>query len=132
MGCSPDGEPSFDGFNCSEPNGEFYSAFKNKKGDANVDFIFKKRGPASYDGNPKAWLIGDIKLSMRQLYDTVTEPKRQWIAISKYANYANGHQFSPITFFIIWRNNGVEGTQQKLQQEALEKGVFMYALSVFD
>lgn len=53
------------------------------------------------DKNPKAWLIGDIKLTMRLIHDKVTSNNKQWQAVASYANYGNNHQFAPLTFFIV-------------------------------
>jgi RHS repeat-associated protein len=125
------GKPHSDGFNCSSPNGEFLGNFDPRY--PNPDFLFKKRGPEAYDKNPKGWLVGDIKLNMRRLHSDVTSGnKDQWLAIANWANYKNGHQYSPFTFFIVWKDNGVTGTREELQREALSKNVFMYVLSIFD
>jgi hypothetical protein len=130
---STTGEPKSNGFNCNTPNDNFY--VKNKKY-PNPDFIFKTGEPDSEDHAKdskysKAWLIGDIKVSVGTLRTDVTENKNQWQSISNYATYKNRHQYSPLTFFIVWNNKGnLPGTEAELQEYAVQRGVFMYIIRI--
>lgn len=78
------GNPHENGFDCSNPNGEFFIPQPNIP---NPDFIFKKGAVVEKDGNPKAWLIGDIKASLRELHNKVyVTETTQWKAIHNYAD----------------------------------------------
>jgi RHS repeat-associated protein len=129
------GVPQSNGFNCSDPHGEFFNFDPNHP---NLDFIFKKNGPETHDSAPKAWLIGDIKRTMRRLHADYVggEHPRQWKAVYNYAEYSNGHQFTPLTFFIVWRPG--TGTDQQIAtmeaqvaQEGFEKHVIVSLLKFY-
>jgi RHS repeat-associated protein len=129
------GEPNSNGFNCSNSNGEF---FIDKPNIPNPDFIFKKGEIKDADKNPKAWLIGDIKGSLRELHNKVVlKPKGQWEAISSYAQYNNRHQYTPLTFFIVFRpGNGtktqLEIMEKDIAKEAFQKNVITYLLKILE
>jgi RHS repeat-associated protein len=132
-----DGNPYKSGFNCSNPNGEFLLNPKDSPKHPNPDFIFKQGDIKDTDGNPKAWLIGDIKRSLRELNNKVVKSKNknQWEAIYNYAQYQNNHQYTPLTLFIVFVPGS--GTQSQLRimekelaREATQKKVIMYLLQV--
>jgi RHS repeat-associated protein len=90
---SQDGSPTGDGINC-------ISLFNRQsrilgKG-SHPDFIYKEGLPTAKDNKiNKAYVIGDIKLSMSKAFKEMGvggNPTNQWIAMRKYAkDYVYGH-----------------------------------------
>jgi RHS repeat-associated protein len=128
------GVPNRDGFNCDNPNGEF---FINSPSIPNPDFIYKQGSVVDRDGKPKAWLIGDVKGSLRELHNKVVlKPKGQWEAIHNYAAYKNEHQFVPLTLFVVFRpgtgtSKQITAMELELAKEALSKSVIINLIKTY-
>ncbi|NEQ99309.1 MAG: hypothetical protein F6K30_21815 [Cyanothece sp. SIO2G6] len=130
------GNPQSSGFNCSNQNSDFFENFDPKY--PNPDYLFKKGNPKTTDGKPKAWLVGDMKRTIRRLHADYVggEHPDQWKAIHEYADYSNGHQFTPLTFFIVWRPGSgterqIQVMEQELAKEGFEKNVIVTLAKIF-
>ena len=73
-----------DGKNC---NGDTLShGIAKPKRVPDPDFVISKPNPTdAYQARERSWLVGDFKLSVSAVSTEVKTPKKQWKAISKYA-----------------------------------------------
>src|SRR5262249_22820721 len=119
-----DGKPLSNGYNC---NGT--KTGSSKKG-PRPDYILSGVRPtaAQIDGPKKTWLIGDIKLSVKTLYNgyVLGQKKNQWKAIYEHAK---NYEYLPVTVFVTW-NAGEQFQYQALKKEALDRDVMMVILSL--
>ena len=95
------------------------------------DFIIKQAPPTQEP--PKAFLIGDIKLSLHAVYNSVVvSNSTQWQAISNYAVYTNGHEYGPLVAYIAFLSNGDQKTfyEDELAEKAFEAGVLMVIITL--
>jgi hypothetical protein len=97
-----------------------------------MDFIIKNGGPrntdhARSDRFPKAYLIGDIKLSGNALRNKIGSS--QWNAIMEYAKYGNRHQYTPVALFITF-TSPTPRQIAKVEREAWRKGVSTSVISI--
>ncbi|NET91152.1 MAG: RHS repeat-associated core domain-containing protein, partial [Kamptonema sp. SIO1D9] len=121
------GNPVDDGFACGSniPNSQWF--FQNRLFNPRPDFIIKDGGPRTTDKNPKAYLIGDIKLSGNAIVDSLS--RGQWSAIMNYAKYGNRHQYTPVALYItFWAATASE--QRTVEREAFSNGVSAAIISI--
>jgi RHS repeat-associated protein len=121
------GDPVDDGFTCGStiPNNWWF--FQQKLFQPRPDFIIKDGGPKTTDKKPKAYLIGDIKLSGNAIVQKID--KGQWQAITGYAKKENRHQHVPIALYItFWGLTDKES--QKINEAALREKVLVRTVSV--
>jgi RHS repeat-associated protein len=111
------GMPASNGFHCGDVNNDLGGARAIARGGSvkapRPDFIIKNGAPEDTDPvlNPndnysKAFLIGDIKITVKAARRSVEKNTPQWRATLAYAKETNGHQYVPITlFFTFFGNN---------------------------
>jgi hypothetical protein len=124
-----DGNPVSDGYSCGDdiPNNWWF--FTKKLFQPRPDFIIKEGGPATTDKKPRAYLIGDVKLSGNAIVSKIGSG--QWEAIMNYAKKENRHQYAPIALYMtFWGLTDRES--KKLEESAIAKGVIARAVSVLD
>jgi RHS repeat-associated protein len=134
---SSTGTPESDGFNCGDPrrpDNDFYFALGRRTGiwTPRPDFIIKNGGPRTTDHArssrfPKAYLIGDIKLTGNALYNKIGSG--QWNAIMGYAKYGNNHQYTPIALFITF-TTPKDFQRKRVERKAWEQGVSAAIVSI--
>ena len=100
-----------------------------------VDFIFKDGNPENNRRrDPKAYLIGDIKLTIDQVKSSVEPSKKQWQSIYKYASK---YEWTRFALYISFKssftgNQNVNLQIQDIREEALDKGIVLFLLNIFD
>jgi RHS repeat-associated protein len=129
------GRPYSDGYNCynilhQNERGRFGSAPESS---AFPDFIFKNGQPTVEP--PKGLLVGDIKYSVKGLYEGYVNPKNkenQWQATTNYAKYENRHQYAPITFFAAMTADKKEFKfwLEEIEKRAIEAHVVAFVLTL--
>jgi RHS repeat-associated protein len=127
------GRPQSDGFNCGDtrrPDASFY--LSNQIFTPRPDFVIKNGGPRNTDHArssrfPKAYLIGDIKLTGNALYRKIGSS--QWDAIMGYAKYGNNHQYTPVALFITF-TTPKDFQRKRVERKAWEQGVSTAIVSI--
>lgn len=142
-GVLPDGTPSSPGLSCAGLFDEqTRKGFKKGKGSA-PDFIFKDGSPT--DTSNKAFLIGDVKLTMAKALKEVTgtgaktgNPSNQWIAMRAYATK---HIGVPMALYVTFKrySKGEQMIDQQLASEfakaskaSFGKGVILLIANLLD
>nr|WP_242054671.1 putative Ig domain-containing protein [Nostoc sp. FACHB-190] len=112
------GKPIDDGFACGSeiPSNISQRYFELKLFGSRPDFIIKSGGPRTTDKNPKAYLIGDVKLAGKTVASS--SYSNQWKAIMNYAKYENGHQYQPVALFVTFFAP-TQAEYKKIQKRAL-------------
>lgn len=123
----PTGHPVTDGISCS-PDGELIDIPGGAPGQPAPDFVVKSSPPT--ERRPRAWVVGDFKLSVNTLYDDYISPgtsRNQWLAI---ANYARKYGYR-IGLFIAYKELNSEGRAvfEKLLKEGAGRGVILVIAS---
>ena len=125
-----DGEPLGNGVGCQQgiipniPSGGGYA-----KSFANPDFVFRRNPPR--EPGPRAWLVGEIKLTVNTLYDAYVDPgnkANQWNAM---ANYAKDYGYR-IVLFVAFKKVDERGSavfEEHLLKEGVEDGVMVLVAS---
>jgi RHS repeat-associated protein len=129
------GKPLSNGFNCSQlPN--FRAGLINVlKGPIapRPDFLFKQWPPLDQTSGHKGYLIGDIKLSLKAIYQKIVSNSTQWRAITQFAKYQNQQEYAPIVAFAaLFGGSGGHDQDywtKKLEQKAIQAGVIMFVLA---
>ena len=87
-----------DGKNC---NGDFLSpGIAKPPGTPDPDFVISKPRPTdAYQARERSWLVGDFKLSVSAVSTEIKTPKKQWKAISKYAEKS---QYIPLASYVTF------------------------------
>jgi RHS repeat-associated protein len=100
------GNPQSNGFHCGDVNTDLKAARSTAKSGSVIaprpDFIIKQGAPKDTDKNPKAYLIGDFKITVKAARRSVDKNTTQWQATLGYAEYKNGHQYVPFTLFFTF------------------------------
>ena len=130
---STQGVPLSDGVNCYQLPKLLAGVISVVTGPSapRPDFIIKQAPPTQEP--PKAFLIGDIKLSLHAVYNSVVvSNSTQWQAISNYAVYTNGHEYGPLVAYIAFLSNGDQKTfyEDELAEKAFEAGVLMVIITL--
>jgi hypothetical protein len=146
-GVKQDGTPSHPGLNCQElfidADRKAFGQLKNIEG-SRPDFIFKEGSPM--DTNNKAYLIGDVKLTLHAALKNITgignknSPSKQWTAIRAYAQ---NHVVLPRTaLYITFKHESSGGGKLSAQEEqqaiakatksALDRGVLLILANLVD
>jgi RHS repeat-associated protein len=128
-----DGTPLSNGLNCAQLPDFLRGLIDVVSGPKapRPDFIIKQAPPTQEP--PLAFLIGDIKLSLHAVYQSVVvDDSSQWEAISNFAEIQNGHEYGPLVAYIAFLSNG--GQQQvyesQLEERAIAKGVVMVIITL--
>jgi RHS repeat-associated protein len=121
------GKPVDDGVPCGSiiPSSDFY--FKNGLFNPRPDFIIKDGGPRTTDKNPKAYLIGDVKLQGKTVVSSTST--NQWKAIMSYAKYQTGRQYQPVALFITL-TRPTPAQFKKVSKKAIQEGVNLAIVSL--
>jgi RHS repeat-associated protein len=125
------GAPASDGFHCGDVNNDLGAARAGARGGIQLprpDFIIKNGGPFTTDpGNPrtpgsKAYLIGDIKITVKAARRSASKNTTQWQSILEYARFNNGHQYTPaILFFTLFGDKKADTDIAYIVKKANEK-----------
>jgi RHS repeat-associated protein len=132
------GQPYSDGYNCNLVGNDKGRRSLSRRGAfpsekfSQPDFIFKNSPPTQEP--PKELLIGDVKYSVKSLYDAYVDGGNpdQWNAITNYAKYSNGHEYAPITFFATFTGakKSVGTWIKALEEKSIEAGVVTFILNL--
>ena len=102
----------------------------------NPDFLYKQERPTDYkQKNPDAYLIGDVKLSMKKVLNDITSNDRQWRSISRHASRYQGLPFAMYVSFRPGKNSSIgelEGKIKMAQAQALSKGVILFLANILN
>jgi RHS repeat-associated protein len=126
------GTPLGDGLNCNEANpSTIFRPGSSGGSKTSVDYLFKSGAPTN--GSSKAWVIGDIKRSLKTAYSYVYGNKKQWQAMYKHAQYPKGLQYAPIATYIVWDGRATNPLWlPRIQAEAVRRNIFLYLVTVKD
>ncbi|AFZ10870.1 RHS repeat-associated core domain protein (plasmid) [Oscillatoria nigro-viridis PCC 7112] len=145
-GVLQDGTPTHAGLNCQElfieADRKAFGKLKNIGG-SRPDFIFKEGSPM--DTNNKAYLIGDVKLTLHAALKDITgigkknSPSKQWTAIRAYAEK---NVLPKTALYITFKHESSGGGKLSAQEEqqaiakaaksAFEKGVLLILANLVD
>ncbi|NJK64853.1 MAG: RHS repeat protein [Synechococcaceae cyanobacterium SM2_3_1] len=131
------GMPVANGFNCQQISYTLRRRVIRTAGQgggraSRPDFIIKQGPPADEDHRinrkyPKAYLIGDIKLSPGAIMSNSRSARNQRSAIRLYAKYTERHQYTPMSLYVTLINNkNVAMIYQDLIEESLRDGVYPF------
>ncbi len=128
------GNPRGNGFGCrvAKQDPTIFKPGNLGKAVKGPDFLFKKGLPFSTDKNPKAYLIGEIGITVSRIWSKFRGRRPQAKAILNYAKYTNNHQYLPIALFVTFFG-GEDNVEEKIEKEALrDYGVVAVVASVLD
>ncbi|NEQ99704.1 MAG: RHS repeat-associated core domain-containing protein, partial [Cyanothece sp. SIO2G6] len=128
------GVPHSNGMSCAEHNNPTALATRSRQ-NPNPDFLIKNGPPTDYSvRNSDAYLIGDIKLSLKTALNKVTGDKNQWQAMYRHARR---FQALPMAMYVTFRNGNISDSAlasqvQRAQREALNKNVVLLLVNIFN
>ncbi|WP_206758273.1 putative Ig domain-containing protein [Nostoc sp. FACHB-190] len=140
---SPRGIPLGNGFNCNArpgtderkeilttDRGPTLSDPRNRRGySVKPDLLFKNSPPL--ERQPKALLIGDVKINLNRLHEDYISPgnrRNQWETITRYAK-SSRRMYVPATLYIVGRN-GTQREKSDLDRLAITRGVILFLLPI--